>query len=248
MTTSSSQYNFYPTLTPARAVATTNEAGTYFNGPLNNGVLATMTFSSSFTAVDSVTFAAGDRIILSAQTNGNENGVYVVTQIGNSGLGLAVVFTRSADFQSIEQMKIGQNISVGAGTLNAGSQFILCEPLPNILGIDALTLTASPLNSNLGTLATQNSNNVSITGGAITKSVVGLKRGTTAVYGGGATSNAFTATGLVATDVVVATILTSTNAVAVDKAVPTANVLTITFSADPGAGTTVQWIAATVAA
>lgn len=68
-----------------------------------------------------------------------------------------------------------------------------------------------------------------------------VKRGTTAAYGGGGTSNAYTATGLAATDIVVASILASTNAVSICKVVPTTNTLTITFSADPGAGTTVQW-------
>lgn len=70
---------------------------------------------------------------------------------------------------------------------------------------------------------------------------LGAKRATTAAYAGGGTSNAFVATGLAATDIVVATILASTNAVSICKAVPTADTLTITFSADPGAATTVQW-------
>lgn len=77
--------------------------------------------------------------------------------------------------------------------------------------------------------------------GAAQLTTMGVKRGTTAAYAGGGTSNAFTATGLAATDIVVATILASTNAVAICKAVPTTNTLTVTFSADPGAGTTVQW-------
>lgn len=72
--------------------------------------------------------------------------------------------------------------------------------------------------------------------------------GTTGAYGGGGTSNAFTVTGLLATDVVSAVIRASTNAVAIAKAVPTSNTLTITFSADPGAGTTVDYIAARAAA
>ncbi len=72
---------------------------------------------------------------------------------------------------------------------------------------------------------------------------LGVKRATTAAYGGGAASNAYTATGLVSTDIVVATILASSNAVSILKAVPTADVLTVTFSADPGAATTVSWIA-----
>lgn len=73
--------------------------------------------------------------------------------------------------------------------------------------------------------------------------IANLKANTTASYAGGGTSNAFTATGLTSSSIVVANILTSTNAVAVAKAVPSSNTLTITFTADPGAGTTVSWIA-----
>lgn len=69
----------------------------------------------------------------------------------------------------------------------------------------------------------------------------------TGTYAGGGTSNAFTATGLTASSIVVATIKTSTNAVAIAKAVPTTDTLTITFSADPGANTTVNYIAITPA-
>lgn len=70
---------------------------------------------------------------------------------------------------------------------------------------------------------------------------------TTAAYAGGGTSNAFVATGLGATSIVTAVILTSTNAVSIVKAVPSANTLTVDFSADPGAATTVSWIAITPA-
>ena len=72
---------------------------------------------------------------------------------------------------------------------------------------------------------------------------LGIRAATTAAYAGGGTSNAFTATGMVATDIVTAVILASTNAVSIAKAVPGAATLTVTFSADPGAATTVSWIA-----
>lgn len=65
---------------------------------------------------------------------------------------------------------------------------------------------------------------------------------TTGTYAGGGTSNAFTATGLTASCVGSAVIRTSTNAVSIAKAVPGTNTLTVTFSADPGAGTTVDYI------
>ena len=70
---------------------------------------------------------------------------------------------------------------------------------------------------------------------------------TTGTYGGGGTSNAFTATGVGATSIVTASILASTNAVSIVKVVPSADTLTIDFSADPGAATTVNWIAITPA-
>jgi|SRR5579862_6389411 len=65
---------------------------------------------------------------------------------------------------------------------------------------------------------------------------------TTSAFAGGSTSNTFTATGLTASSIVTANILTSTNSVSITKAVPGTNTLAITFSADPGANTTVNYI------
>lgn len=65
--------------------------------------------------------------------------------------------------------------------------------------------------------------------------------GTTGAYGGGGTSNAFAVIGLSAACVGAAVIRTSTNAVSICKALPGTDSLTITFSADPGAGTTVDY-------
>lgn len=69
----------------------------------------------------------------------------------------------------------------------------------------------------------------------------------TDAYAGGGTSNAFTATGLTAASIVTATISASTNAVSIAKAVPSTDTLTVTFSADPGAATKVNYIAFTPA-
>lgn len=66
--------------------------------------------------------------------------------------------------------------------------------------------------------------------------------GGTAAYGGGGTSTAITVTGAAATDIVFASIQASTNAVSVVKVVPTTNTVTVHFSADPGAATTIQYV------
>jgi len=128
------QYDISPMLTPVRLVSTSNVSGTYFNGVTNNGVGATLTIAASSLTVDSVVAAVGDRILLQAQTNANEDGVYVVLSIGST-----VVLQRAADQQSIEQYREGQYVTVGAGSVNAGAAFVLIEPLPAQLGISAMS-------------------------------------------------------------------------------------------------------------
>lgn len=130
MPSSTQQYSFYPVLTPARLVSQVNIAGTYINGPLNNGVGATLTVNGSLTTIDSVTLNVNDRVLLQSQTNANQNGIYIVNSVGTGA-----VLTRSSDFQSIEQLKEGQFILIGAGTVLAGSLWVLVEPLPVQFGI-----------------------------------------------------------------------------------------------------------------
>lgn len=70
---------------------------------------------------------------------------------------------------------------------------------------------------------------------------------TTAAYGGGGTTNQFAATGLTAAAKGTAVIRASANSVSITKALPGTDTLDITFSADPGAGTTVDYIYTTAA-
>ena len=131
------QYNISPWLTPVRLAATSNQSGTYFNGTLNNGVGATLTYATGALTIDSVTVNVGDRILLANQTNTNENGVYVCNVAGATGV--AAVLQRSADQQCIEQLHTGFYVTVAAGSVNAGGAFVMVEPKPAILGVSALT-------------------------------------------------------------------------------------------------------------
>ncbi len=134
-----SQFNIYPTLTPVRVASTANIAGTYYNGPLNNGLNATLTIAASSLTVDGVLLEEGDRVLLQTQTNTNEQGIYVVSSIGST-----VVLERSADQQSVEQLLAGQNVAVAAGSVSAGNFFTLVEPLPDVIGVDAMVFNADP--------------------------------------------------------------------------------------------------------
>lgn len=96
-------------------------------------------------------------------------------------------------------------------------------------------------------LVSGNAVKASGTSGSLVDAGYALKANVTAAYAGGGTSNTYTATGLTASSVVTASIVASTNAVSICKVVPGTNTLAITFSADPGAGTTVAYIAVSAA-
>lgn len=130
------QFNLYPWLSPVRVASTSAQSGTYFNGPTNNGVNATFTYATGALTIDSVAVVAGDRVLLSAQALANQNGVYVCTQTGATGV--AAILQRSADQQCNEQLMLGQYVTVSAGSINAGGAFVLVEPKPAHLGIDNL--------------------------------------------------------------------------------------------------------------
>jgi len=142
MTVSLGQTVLYNVITPVRLVAITNVAGSYYNGPSNNGVGATLTVAASSLTVDSVVAAVGDRILLQNQTTAYQNGIYIVKEISST-----VILQRSDDMQNIEQMKAGQFTIAGAGTVNQGAAFALVEPLPQFIGVDSIFWVATSVNS-----------------------------------------------------------------------------------------------------
>lgn len=131
------QYNVFAGLTPVRLVANTNQSGTYLNGPINNGVGATFTYGTGALTIDSVAVNVGDRILFAAQSSAFQNGIYVCTNAGATGV--AAVLQRAADMQSIEQYHAGQFVTVAAGSVYGGDSFTLIEPLPAQLGISNMS-------------------------------------------------------------------------------------------------------------
>jgi hypothetical protein len=131
------QYVKAPWLTPVRLVASTNQSGTYFNGQNNDGVGATFTYATGALTLDSVAVKLYDRILLATQTNGWEAGIYIVTQLGATGV--SAILTRAADWQHIGQIFPGQYVSVAAGTVEAGNIWTFVEPMPAQFGVSSAT-------------------------------------------------------------------------------------------------------------
>jgi len=147
------QYNFDQELSPCRvAIAAANLSsftgslanGVYRNG--NNGIGATITFPALIVTMDGVVIQVGDSVLIMLNS-GIENGIYICTQTGTA----ATILERRNDFQSIEQMKAGQFVTIGAGLNMGGGSFTLIEPLPRVIGV-------SPINfvNSIGSMTTTN--------------------------------------------------------------------------------------------
>ncbi len=73
-------------------------------------------------AVDGVTVAAADRILVKDQVAGDDNGIYVVTTVGDGST--AFVLTRATDFDAVGEMPYGANVFIRSGKANAGKTFV----------------------------------------------------------------------------------------------------------------------------
>ena len=119
---------------PVRVVAATNQTGSYYNGDTNNGVGAQFTYTSAGAlSIDSVTLNLNDYVLLAGQTSAYENGIYQVINAGSSSV--AGVLQRRADYQNIEQIRTGFYVPVYAGTVYAGTLWVLVEPAPQAIGV-----------------------------------------------------------------------------------------------------------------
>ena len=106
MSLSQGSFNRYEQLTSVRLVSTSNIAGQYANGLVNDGVGATLTSSSGGTlTIDGVVANVGDRVLLQNQTSAAQNGIYVVQAAAPSSS--VWVLQRSPDCQMAAQIVKG---------------------------------------------------------------------------------------------------------------------------------------------
>ena len=210
---------------------------------VSNGDMALVNTTSGVVFLAVTITGNAPNLIYSLVTPASSGGSFAGNvQAGSSGV--------AGDFISFPATANRGNLVVAA-TSNAGNTAATITNASQA-GVRTFTIpdpAATTANFVLAPSALVSGNLVKATGtvGAITDAGFTVKANTTAAYAGGGTSNAYTATGIGATSIVVANILASTNAVSIAKVVPTANTLTVTFSADPGAATTVSWIAITPA-
>ena len=114
--------NFHQAVVAASAG---NLAGVYNNG--TNGLGATITASANgaIGTIDGATVSVGSRILLRAQTDATQNGIYTVTDLGSGSTKWVVTRATDADNNPAGELATGDFCFVTAGSTNAAKGYIL---------------------------------------------------------------------------------------------------------------------------
>lgn len=128
-------------------VATTGAlpAATYDNGVDGVGATLTGNANGALPSIDGVGLAVGDRILVKDQVAGLENGIYVVTQLGDAGTPFILTRSEDANIGSADKAQGDDVVSQGMfclaaqGTANGGLGYILTTPDPISLGATSLS-------------------------------------------------------------------------------------------------------------
>ena len=134
--------------------------------PCVTRTISNITLSGTQT-IDGVAVVADDRVLVVAQTTTSANGIYKVS---------ATAWERADDFDGSGDIVKGTMITVlGGSTLGFSIFWKVTTANPITIGTTGLTIAAVDFGtiSSFGTMANQNANNVTITGGAIDGVTIG---------------------------------------------------------------------------
>jgi hypothetical protein len=154
----------------------------YYNGPANNGVGATLTNAGANAAfaIDGVTMTSGNignRLLIKDMANAAYNGVYTLTTVGSGSV--AWVLTRATDYDTsgtgTNEIDAGDFVYVLAGSTLANTSWVQQTPLPIIIGTTSIVFTqfAAQISYTAGTGLTLAANQFSITNTAVTANSYG---------------------------------------------------------------------------
>jgi hypothetical protein len=119
------------------------------------------------TVVDGVTLVKGDRVLVTAQTTGSENGLYLVSTLGTGSNG---TWSRTSDGNENGEIEAGMIVMVTEGTIYADTQWKLITDDPIVIGTTPLTFTQ---NYSANSISGGTSNVVVLTNSAVTISSAG---------------------------------------------------------------------------
>ncbi|HFL3398955.1 TPA: hypothetical protein ACG3NN_002859 [Legionella pneumophila] len=144
-------------INPVNAASTANFNSTYSNGSSGVGATLTATSNGAF-SLDGQAGVLNNAYLIKDQTNTFENGVYILTQVGDGST--PAILTRATYFDQPSEIEPGDLVPVLAGTVNGGTLWLQTATVTTV-GASPITFIAFlPAFSNIVTI----SGNQTITG------------------------------------------------------------------------------------
>lgn len=127
--------------TVAAATTAALAANTYNNGTSGVGATLTGNANGALAAIDGITPVVGYRILVKNETAAANNGLYIVTQVGDGST--PYILTRVGDFNSTINIFQGDFVGVGPnGTNNAKKIFVsTLSASPLVMGTTGITFS-----------------------------------------------------------------------------------------------------------
>ena len=126
--------------------------------------VANITLSGGAPAVvDGVTLVEDDRVLVTAQSTGTQNGLYIVSAVGTGSNG---TWVRTSDGNETGEIEAGMIVMVTEGTVYADTQWKLITDNPIVIGTTTLTFTqnysANSISGGTSNVAVYSNANVTI--------------------------------------------------------------------------------------
>ena len=147
-------------------------------------------------AVDGVNLSTNDRVLVTGQTTGSQNGLYYVTTVGAGNTG---TWARTTDSNETGEVDAGMVVMVTEGTTYADTQWQLTTDNPIVIGTTSLAFSRTTSSSTGSSITNGTSNVVIASSGNVSVGVAGTSNiavfSSTGVYATGVVSASGNITG-----------------------------------------------------
>jgi len=116
-----------------------NLAGTYDNGTAGLGATLTKATNGAIGTIDGSTVTAGDRILLRAQTDAKQNGIYTVTAVGSASVPWQLTRATDADNSPSAELTGGSFCLVTGGATYTNAGFVVTNTGTVVIGTDDIS-------------------------------------------------------------------------------------------------------------
>jgi len=124
---------------PVVAATSGNLAGTYNNGTSGVGATLTSASNASIGTIDGISVSVGNRILLRAQTDATQNGIYTITAVGSGSAPWQITRATDSDNNPAGELASGDFCFVTGGSTNGSKGFIVSTTGTITLGTTSIT-------------------------------------------------------------------------------------------------------------